>query len=294
MESNNKSVTSTSVTDFYSPGKGGGLLDIFRNRYLLNLLVRKELRVRYRGSALGMLWSYVKPAVQFLVFYFAIGVFMGMNKAVPNFAVYLFSGVVANNFFSETFGNCTRSIVSNSALVKKIYLPRELFCVSSLWVAAVHFFPQVAILLIGALLMGWRPSLLNLASGVGGFAILVVFSLGLGLLFGAVNVLMRDAENFVDLINMIVTWASPILYHWDFVVNAIGDGKLWFIYNLNPITPVVEMFHYCFWAPTSGVDYQFPPGASTFVLLACVIALATLVIGEITFRRLDGRFAQEL
>lgn len=283
-----------SAADFHAPGKGGGLLDIFKNRFLLKLLVRKELRVRYRGSILGMLWSYVKPGVQFLVFYFAIGVFMGMNNAVPNFAVYLFSGVVAANFFSESFGNSTRAIVANSALVKKIYLPRELFCVSTLWVAAVHFFPQIAVLLLGALLMGWRPTLLHVGVGVLGFIILAIFTLGLGLLFSAINVMLRDAENFVDLITMVITWGSPILYHWDFVVKAIGDGKAWFIYNINPITPVVEMFHYCFWAPTRGVDYQIPPGMVTFVILAATISVATLFIGEATFRRLDGRFAQEL
>lgn len=294
MESNNNSVTNISVSEFRSPGKGGGLLDIFRNRYLLELLVHKELRVRYRGSILGMLWSYVKPGVQFLVFYFAVGVFMGMNKAVPNFAVYLFSGVVVANFFGEAFGNSTRAIVQNAALVKKIYLPRELFCVSSLWVAAAHFFPQAAVLLVGALFMGWRPGLSHILVGIGGFLILAIFSLGLGLLFGAVNVVLRDAENFVDLINMVVTWASPILYHWDFVVRAIGDGPLWFIYNLNPITPVVEMFHYCFWAPTRGVNYQIPPNAGLFILMAASTSILMLVIGEMTFRKLDGRFAQEL
>lgn len=285
---------SLSISDFHAPGRGGGLLDIFKNRFLLKLLVRKELRVRYRGSLLGMLWSYVKPGVQFLVFYFAIGVFMGMNNAVPNFAVYLFSGVVVANFFSESFGNSTRAIVANSALVKKIYLPRELFCVSTLWVAAVHFFPQIAVLMLGALLMGWRPTLLHIGVGLLGFIILAIFTLGLGLLFSAVNVILRDAENFVDLITMVVTWASPILYHWDFVVKAIGGGKFWFLYNLNPITPVVEMFHFCFWAPTKGVDYQVPPGMVTFVILSAAISVATLFIGESMFRRLDGRFAQEL
>ncbi len=279
---------------FSHPGGGRGLLDALRNRYLLKLLVRKELRVRYRGSALGMLWSYVKPAVQFAVFYFAVGVFLQMNRAVPNFALYLFSGIVAINFFNEAFGNATRAIVGNSALVKKIYLPRQLFSVASVYVAGVHFVPQLVVLVIGAFVVGWRPSPLQLLAGVGGFAIVAVLALGLGLLFGAINVLVRDAENIVDLLAMVVSWTSPVLYHWNNVAAVLGTGPLWTLYHLNPLTPAIELFHYCFWAPTNGVAYEHPPGLGLHVVIAAVTSVLVLLIGEAVFRRLDGRFAQEL
>lgn len=279
---------------YVRPGAGRGLLDALDNRFLLRLLVNKDLRVRYRGSALGMLWSYVKPAVQFVVFYYAVGVFLQMNRMVDNFAVYLFSGIVVINLFNEAFGNATRSLVGNSALVKKIYLPRQLFCLSAVWVAAVHFFPQVIVLMLGGLLVGWRPGPLNLLAGIAGFLILVTFSLGLGLLFGALNVIMRDSENIVDLIAMVVSWTSPVLYHWQNVEAVLGTGWKWTIYQLNPLTPVVELFHFCFWAPTSGVSYVAPPGMWTYVGLAAVTSVLVLLLGEMLFRRLDGRFAQEL
>src|SRR5699024_960226 len=88
-----------------APGQDAGWLNPVRERFLLRLLVRKELRVRYRGSALGMLWSYVKPAVQFLVFYIALGVFLQLQRDTPAYAVYLFSGIVVVNLFGEVFGN---------------------------------------------------------------------------------------------------------------------------------------------------------------------------------------------
>ncbi|MGI5952322.1 MAG: ABC transporter permease [Brooklawnia sp.] len=282
------------ASEFSRPGAGAGLLDVVRNRYLLKLLVGKELRVRYRGSILGMLWSYVKPAVQFLVFFFAVGIFLGMNQRVENFPVYLFSGIIAINFFNEAFGNATRSIVENAPLVKKIYLPRELFSASSLIVAAIHFFPQVVVLMLGALVTGWRPTIPQLLGGVLGFVILATFSLGLGLLFGAVNVIVRDAQNIVDLIAMVVNWTSPVLYHWEHVMNALGPGIGWTIYQLNPITPVVELFHWCFWSSTASDAYQPPPGMVGWVVMAAVTSIIVLIIGELVFRRLDGRFAQEL
>lgn len=204
----------TDTANFLAPGSGGGLLDVFHRRYLLRLLVHKELKARYHGSVLGMLWSYIKPAVQFGVFYFVIGVFFKMNYAVENYAVYLFSGIVAMNFFSEAFGNATRSITGNWALVKKIYLPRELFPVASVFVSFIHFIPQVLVLLVGCFVTGWHPSGWQLLAGVGAFFVLAVFALGVGLIFGALNVVFRDFENVVDLILMVATWASPVIYTW--------------------------------------------------------------------------------
>ncbi|WP_338073638.1 ABC transporter permease [Kineococcus siccus] len=284
-----------------APGHGRGLLDVVRDRYLLKLLVRKEMRVRYRGSVMGLLWSYVKPGVQFAVFYFAMGYFLKLNDSVPNFAVYLFSGIVVINFYSEAFGNATRSVVGNAPLIKKIFLPRELFAVSSAWVAAIHFLPQLIILLLASLVSGWRPSLQQLAGAALGFLIVGVLAVGLGLLFGAINVLYRDFENIVDLLLMIVTWTSPVLYDWQRVADAVGGRDSWFmtLYQLNPVTAAVELFHWAFWFPTSAVRTAevvptLPPHLLWSGVTGLLIALVLLAAGQAVFRRIEGRFAQEL
>lgn len=286
------------ATSLISPGQGRGLIDVFRRRYLLQLIVRKELRVRYRGSVLGMAWSYVKPAVQFLVYFVALGIFMNLRDQIDDYPIYLFSGIVVINFFSEGFGNATRSIVWNGALVRKIYLPRELFPVASLYVSAVHFFPQLVVLLVGTVIAGWRPGPVELLAGVLGFVIVAMLSLGLGLLFGAINVFYRDAENFVDLIVMVATWASPVLYQWE-MVQAVLPSWLFTLYQLNPLTAAVELFHYCFWFPaTAGADavppIEMPPNLWLFGGLGLLIAMGTVLLGQSVFRRLEGRFAQEL
>ena len=115
----------TSTDTYAVPGVGAGLLDVYRRRYLLKLIVRKELRVRYRGSVLGLAWSYVKPLVQYVVLFFALGIVLRVGDQIPNYALYMFSGVIVINFFSEAFSNATRSIVSNAALVKKIEAKRQ-------------------------------------------------------------------------------------------------------------------------------------------------------------------------
>lgn len=286
--------------ELVQPGLGRGLNDVVRSRFLLKLLVRKELKVRYRGSVLGLLWSYVKPGMQFIVFYIALGVFLGLESSprnpdgLPNYAIYLFSGIVLINFFSEALGNASRSIVNNGGLIKKIYLPRELFPVASVWVSAVHFFPQLVILVVACMFAGWHPSLIQLVAAAAGFVVVGLLATGLGLLFGAANVYFRDSENFVDMLLMVATWASPVMYAWTMVAKEIGE--FWYnVYQLNPITVAVEAFHFAFWVPTTNGNFPLPPHLLSWWLpMALLISAAVLGLGQLTFRRLEGRFAQEL
>lgn len=282
------------------PGQSGSLRDVLRHRFLLKLLVSKELKVRYRGSVLGLLWSYVKPGIQFVVFYVALGIFLGQEESprnpggLPNYAIYLFSGIVLINFFTEALGNASRSIVGNGGLIKKIYLPRQLFPVASVWVSGVHFVPQMVILIGACLFNGWRPSVLQLAAAVVGFIIVAMLATGLGLLFGAVNVYFRDAENLVDMLLMVATWASPVLYSWIMVQEKLGE-TFFTIYQLNPITVGVETFHFAFWLPTTGSPAAVPPHLlSMWIPIALAVSAAVLLTGQLVFRRLEGRFAQEL
>lgn len=283
-------------TEFDVPGRSRGLLDVFRWHYLLRLLVRTGVTTRYRNSVLGWTWSYVRPAAQFFVFWVVFGVFLDLNR-VPNFAVYLFSGIVVINLFSEAFKNATTSIVNNAALVRKVYLPRQLFAVSAVFVAFVHFLPQVALLLIVVMVMGWlgQVSLLGIAAVFAGTAIIMIFALGLGLFFGAVNVRFRDAENIVELLLLLATWASPVLYFWTMVRDVLPDW-LFQLYMLNPITQAVELFHYAFWQPITdpGPDLPIPPMLAMNTLWTFLIAVTSVVIGQLVFRRLEGKFAQAL
>ncbi|WP_104117064.1 ABC transporter permease [Arthrobacter sp. B1805] len=295
-----------STIDLTTPGLGGGLKDVLRSRYLLKLLVQKELKVRYRGSVLGLLWSYVKPGVQFVVFWFALGIFLGMNRNTENYPIYLFSGIVLINFFNEALSNASRSIVGNGGLIKKIYLPRELFPVASVWVSAIHFVPQLFVLLIACFIAGWTPGVVQIGAAVIGFLIVALLAIGLGLFFGSVNVYFRDSENFVDMLLMIATWASPVLYSWTMVRDGLFDafgagtgGILHTIYQVNPLTIAVELFHFAFWMPTtSGVTDPLtavPPNLlDLWMPIGVAISVLVILLGQFTFRRLEGRFAQEL
>mgnify|MGYP000943680212 CR=1 FL=1 len=281
------------LSEYDVPGRGRGIIDVVRWRYLLSLLIQKGTSTRYRNSVLGWTWSYVKPASQFVVYYFVMGIILGLHQDVPNFAIYLFCGVVMINLFNEAFTNATDSIVANGSLVKKIYLPRELFPIAATIGAVIHFLPQAAVLLAICLFVGWTPSLTAIGAVIVALVLVVVWSLGLGLLFAGVNVRFRDAHNFVEIIRTFSTWTSPVLYTWTFVQAALPSWAF-HAYMTNPLTVAVELFHVGFWDATVDQGHGLPPHFTFYLGASFVISLVLLIAGQLTFRRFERSFAQDL
>jgi ABC-2 type transport system permease protein len=291
-----------------APGRGGGLLEVARRRYLLRLLVRRELRSRYQGSLLGLGWSYVRPAVSFAVYFFVVGVFLKMSKAIPGYPVFLFSGMVVVSFFTETMITSTWSVIGNAPLVQKIYLPREMFPAASALVSGVHMLPGLAILWAGSLLGGWTPSVLAFGSMALGFAVVAVLGMAFGMLFSAVNVFFRDFGQVVDILNIVIPWTVPMIYPWTAVQDAAGTGFGLQIYLANPLATATLLFQRAFWWPSDPhrVTAQdgtplFPDGRHAFPahltvrgLASLFVALVLLGVAQLVFARLQRRFAQEL
>ncbi|QIM21124.1 ABC transporter permease [Phycicoccus sp. HDW14] len=283
------------MSDLVVQGVGGGLAAVARRRYLLTLLVRKELRVRYRASVLGLGWSYVKPAVTFAVYFVGLGLVLRQNS-IEDYAVYLFGGLVVVAAFSEALGNATRSVVANGELVRKVFLPRELFPVASVCVAGVHLLPQLVVLLVGALVAGWRPDPVGVVALVACVVLTGLLATGLGLLLSAVDVLFRDVENVVDLVLTVLVWASPVLYPTHLVESLLGAGSWGYaLYQHNPLTVAVDLVHRATWAGASpGNAALVPPDLAVRTVVALAVAVGLVALGQNVFRRLSGHFAQEL
>src|ERR1700712_5228748 len=105
--------------------------EIVKHRQLLDLLIRRELKSRYKDSALGFAWSLIKPLVQLLIYYVFIGQVLGASRNVPDFAIFVFSGLTLWGLYAEIVATGTASIVSNGGLLKKIYLPCESFALAA-------------------------------------------------------------------------------------------------------------------------------------------------------------------
>jgi ABC-2 type transport system permease protein len=291
-----------------SPFAGGGLVDVFRRRYLLRLIVQKELQARYQGSLLGMLWSYVQPLVRFAMYFFVIGLVLGLHKDVPNFAIHMFSAIVGVHFFTETFTSGTRSIMRNKAIVRKMAMPREMFPVASVIVSAIHTFPQVLILFVGCVAVGWTPDLQGLFAGLLGFAIITVLGTALALLFAAMNVFFRDFQNIVATFTIFTHWIVPMIYPFSkLATSTIGANPVFYaLYLSNPLTVGVLLLQRAFWLPTALGEKGYPSDISDigfpymphhlFLLGWGMLAfsLVFLIVCQRIFRRLEGKFAERL
>ncbi|MFI0450835.1 ABC transporter permease [Actinomadura sp. 6N118] len=279
--------------ELVEPGRSGGLGDVVRRRYLLRLIVRRELRARYQGSLLGIGWSYVRPAAHFAVFFFVVGIFLGMSKNVQHFPIFMFSGLILVSFFNETLINATHSVLGNAPLVRKVYLPRELFPVASLLVSCVHLVPGLAIVTGVSIAWGWTPSAGAIGSALLGFALVAVFGMGLGLLCSALHVFYRDTDKVVDIATLFITWSVPMIYPWT-VVRDTAPGWALDLYLANPIADAVLLFERAFWWPTTDQTFLFPPHLTRDGLISLAIGVVVLVFGQLVFARLQRRFAEEL
>lgn len=291
-------MTQIDYSAFDTPGRGRGILDVFRYRYLLRLLIGKTTSLRYRNSVLGWFWSYVRPTVQFLVYYLVVGQILGMGERVHAFPLYMFSGIVLINLFNEAFGAATRSIVENKALVRKIYLPRELFPIAAVIGSCVNFLPQLVILIaVCVFLFGWVPSFASIGLMLAGLIFAVLFIVGIGLFFSALNVRFRDASNIVDIIRTVATWSSPILYTW-VMVREHSETVPWLfnLYMSNPMTIAIEFFHHAFWEVSVPAEERlgWPPDIGLNIASATAVIVFALVLGQFVFRRFERTFAQDL
>ncbi len=275
------------------PGRGGGLGEVLRRRYLLKLIVRRELRARYQGSLLGLGWSYVRPAAHFAVFYFVAGIFLGMSKHLEHFPIFMFSALVLVSFFNETLINTTHSVLGNAPLVRKVYLPRELFPVASLLVSCVHLLPGLAIVVAVAVGWGWTPTAAAIGSALLGFALVATLGIGLGLICSALHVFYRDTDKVVDIATLFVTWSVPMIYPWT-LVRDTAPGWALDAYLANPMSVGVMLFERAFWWPTTDGTFEFPVHLTRDALILLAAAVLLLGIGQLVFARLQRRFAEEL
>jgi len=268
------------------------VIEVIKQRQMLDLLIRRDLKARYKDSSLGFLWALIRPLTQLAIYYVVLGQFLQAARGIPDFAVYIFAGLTVYGLFSEIVLGGVGSIVSNAALVKKVYLPREVFPLASVGGALFNFVIQGVVLLIAAILFGSMRFGLNLLYVVPAILIVVTYATALALLLGAINVYLRDTQYLTEVIMLFLMWASPIVYAWVMARDILGDGILLELYTNNPITLAVLGFHKTFWG--AGGAEQYPGDLLLRMGIALAIGFVLLAGAHVVFRRLQGNFAQEL
>ena len=280
-----------------SPAATSGLLEVFRRRYLLRLLVRREVSARYQGSFFGLVWSYINPLSQLFIYWFVMGKIVGLGDRTENFAIHVFSALIAVHFFTETFQAGTRSIVRNKALVRKMAIPREMFPVASMLVSGFHAIPQIIVLLVVCVASGWTPDPVGVAAGVLGLLIVMVWGTSLALLFSAANVFFRDFGQAVNILTNFVRFSVPMIYPFTLVEERFGDYA--FLYLWNPLADAVLLMQRCFWVGTTDdkqatIALNIPDNLYTMSAIALLGGLVMLLIAQMVFTRLENKMPERL
>jgi len=281
-------------------GSWTSIVEIWTHRELLGRLVRREVKARYKDSSLGIVWSLIRPLAQLIIYYFAIGKVLGAARATPDFAIFVFIGLTLWALFAEIVSGATVSILANSGLIKKVYLPREIFPLSAVGSALVNFSFQLIVLILGEVFLASRlpaftPDLLLAPLA---FITLVVFATSIGILLSALNVYLRDIQHFVEIALIFLFWASPIVYSFTLVHRALNGSWLEQAYLLNPVTIAIIATQKAAWgasATAAGTFAQrWPSDLSLRLVIALALSIVLLWVAQRIFARLQGNFAQEL
>jgi ABC-2 type transport system permease protein len=292
-----------SVTRVVTPTVGvrKRLREIWLSRELLIYLVRTEIKVKYKNSVLGLVWSMVAPAMTLAIYFFVFSILL--DNKMPNFVIYLFAGLLLWNLFSLGVLTGTGVVVNNAGIVKKVSFPREILALAAVGSACVFFFFQAIVMVIFMVILRAPPDvayfpLLILALLAG-----VIFASGLAVLLSAINVYLRDTQHLIEVILTGWFWACPIVYSYQTVEAKLGPRHLTWIYLANPMTPLVLAFQRCLYnKPTAVIS-----GTLTVILpqhgylwyaalvgIVLVIGLVLFLVALATFGRLEGNFAEEL
>lgn len=276
----------------FASGTLSSLRDILGQRELLGMLVRRELKARYKDSSLGFVWTLIRPIAMLLIYYIALGKFLGAARNIPDFAIFIYTGLTAWGFFSEALTAGTGSVVANSGLVKKVYLPREVFPLSAIGSALFNFGVQLVILVLATVVAGHFPTGTRWGYALLGLMILVLFATAMSLLLSAWNVYLRDIQYLVEIFVMIFFWVSPIVYSWQLFAGEVKAGWIHELYLANPITLAVLGFQRTFWV--SGDGTPTPDHLLERMGIAIVVGIVLLWFCQRVFARLQANFAQEL
>jgi ABC-2 type transport system permease protein len=267
---------------------------------LLSSLVRKDLKVKYQGSALGFVWSLANPLFM-LGIYYVIFTYV-FDAGVPDYHVYLMAGLLSFTAFSQGVSNAATSVVGNAGLVKKVRFPLLVLPLSGVGFALVQLALQLPVLLAIALVSGvsfFGPQFLLIVPAL---VLLVVLTVALGTLTSALNVRYRDTSHFVEIFMLVWFWTNPILYRAGLVKDALGD--LYWVYFLNPTATIVSTVQRAVYGEANPVgddgervQVLADPGYAFYfrnLAVGFAIAFALLWLARRTFRKYQADFAEDL
>ena len=254
--------------------------DLYQYRELLKTNIKKEIRGKYKGSFLGVLWSFVNPLLMTLV-YAIVFPYIMRGAAYEHYTTFLVIGILPWNWFTTCICQGTFSIIGNGGIIKKVYFPREIIPISVVTSGLVNFLITCIIMALFLIFsgIGFTKYILFLP-----VIILAQYLFTLGILFitCSVNVYIRDFEYIINFFIQMLFYGTPILYS----AELFKDTKIYQIIRLNPLGAIINCYRdILYWGNM--------PHIKSLLVVLC-IGLIMCIVGMLIFKKLSKGFAEEV
>jgi ABC-type polysaccharide/polyol phosphate export permease len=268
------------------------LAELRSSRELLTNLTLREIRGKYKRTALGQVWSLLNPIAQMVIYSLVFGFVLRVEPGVGDpsglhvFALWLSAGLVPWLFFANVVSTGMTSLITNANLIQKVYFARETLVISNMLAWLFTHLIEMSVLVVATLAFGGRP-LLYLPATIFFVAMLALFALGISYGLAVANVYFRDTQHFITLFMQMWLYGTPIFYSVALVKSHSHQyPHLLFIYRLNPLERFTEVFRNTIY------DGRWPSWSNT--VFVTVVSLVVLIAGRAIFLRFADRLAEEL
>lgn len=252
--------------------------DLYQYRELLKTNVQKEIRGKYKGAWLGIIWSFLNPLLMLMVYSLVFPYIMRVQ--IPNYTMFLMTALMPWNFFTQTVANSSFAVIASGSILKKVYFPREILPISVVLSNVVNFLITFIIIIVFLIFSGvgisWTILLFPLV-----LIIQTLLMFGIAFILSAITVYARDVEHIVNVIVMALFHGTPIVYTIDML-----PAKFQTLLYLNPMTSIIEAYR-------DILFYQKLPNFLNLGIIT-VISIVVMMFGLWLFRKLQRNFVEEL
>ena len=257
-------------------------MNIFKNLYqyreLLKTNIKKEIRGKYKHSFLGVLWSFLNPLLQLMVYAIIFPIILKNSQS--NYVIFLCVALIPWTFFSTVITQATGVMIGNANIIQKVYFPREILPISVVTSAAVNFLISTIIILVFLVVSG-----LGITKYIIFYPVILLIqyllSLGIAFIVSSITVYLRDLEHLIGVAMMMLFYATPIAYASEDIVGTFS-----FVMKINPMAHIIDAYRAIFY-------YQRMPDFYALGILSIIVVLLC-VVGYAIFNKLQKRFAEEL
>lgn len=254
--------------------------DLYNYRELLKTSVKKDIGGKYKHSFLGVLWSFINPLLQILVYALIFPLVMKNGGSYKDYTVFMVCGLIPWAYFTTVINRASFIMIENGNILKKVYFPRSILPLSLVTSETINFLVSCIIILVFIVIKGFGISKFILFFPLV-LLIQYVLLLGIALIFSAVTVYMRDIQHFIGVVLQLLFYATPIVYS----IDTIPENFRW-ILKWNPMTYIIEGYRAIFYNQTM-------PDLKSLGILG-IISIIILIVGYLLFNKLQKRFAEEL